>query len=185
MDSRNEVSFSCGPWQSWLFRIYTINRFSTNSQAASSQFSAGLTDSVVRAPHDIADVLGSNPVQAWIFSGSSFSTAYCDVFTAMVVIIISYFIRSSYVRLFHKFTSLWKLIKHFAPLKLSHQTGARGITVHYFMLHLSFQGVRFDPDASLTLRLEFARSNTKVSKPVNKQAVLAPHFYPREAQFSK
>ena len=48
---------------------------------------------------------------------------------------------------------------------------------------ISFQGVRFDPDASLTLRLEFARSNTKVSKPVNKQAVLAPHFYPREPQF--
>jgi len=47
----------------------------------------------------------------------------------------------------------------------------------------SLQGVRFDPDASLTLRLEFARSNTKVSKPVNKQAVLAPHFYPREPQF--
>lgn len=47
----------------------------------------------------------------------------------------------------------------------------------------SLQGVRFDPDASLTLRLEFARSNTKVSKPVNKQAVLAPHFFPREPQF--
>lgn len=47
----------------------------------------------------------------------------------------------------------------------------------------ALQGVRFDPDASLTLRLEFARSNTKVSKPVNKQAVLAPHFYPREPQF--
>ena len=45
--------------------------------------------------------------------------------------------------------------------------------------------LRFDPDASLTLRLEFARSNTKVSKPVNKQAVLAPHFFPREPQFSK
>lgn len=47
----------------------------------------------------------------------------------------------------------------------------------------SLQGVRFDPDASLTLRLEFARSNTKVSKPVNKQAVLAPHFYPRDPHF--
>ncbi|KAK2572986.1 RNA-binding protein [Acropora cervicornis] len=31
--------------------------------------------------------------------------------------------------------------------------------------------------------LQFARSNTKVSKPVNKQAVLAPYFYPREPQF--
>ncbi|XP_078356728.1 RNA-binding protein with multiple splicing 2-like isoform X2 [Oculina patagonica] len=48
----------------------------------------------------------------------------------------------------------------------------------------SLQGVRFDPDVSQTLRLEFARSNTKVSKPVNKQAVLtsAPPFYPREPQ---
>ena len=55
-----------------------------------------------------------------------------------------------------------------------------------YMTHVCiFQGVRFDPDASLTLRLEFARSNTKVSKPVNKQAVLAPHFFPREPQFSK
>lgn len=45
----------------------------------------------------------------------------------------------------------------------------------------------FDPDVSQTLRLEFARSNTKVSKPVNKQAVLtsAPAFYPREPQLSK
>lgn len=47
--------------------------------------------------------------------------------------------------------------------------------------------MRFDPDVSQTLRLEFARSNTKVSKPVNKQAVLtsAPTFYPREPQLSK
>ena len=47
--------------------------------------------------------------------------------------------------------------------------------------------MRFDPDVSQTLRLEFARSNTKVSKPVNKQAVLtsAPAFYPREPQLSK
>lgn len=48
----------------------------------------------------------------------------------------------------------------------------------------SLQGVRFDPDVSQTLRLEFARSNTKVSKPVNKQAVLTsvPTFFPREPQ---
>ena len=55
----------------------------------------------------------------------------------------------------------------------------------FLILYFHFQGVRFDPDASLTLRLEFARSNTKVSKPVNKQAVLAPHFFPREPQFSE
>ncbi|EDO49830.1 predicted protein, partial [Nematostella vectensis] len=34
------------------------------------------------------------------------------------------------------------------------------------------QGVQFDPDVSQTLRLEFAKSNTKVSKPVNRQSVL-------------
>lgn len=30
-----------------------------------------------------------------------------------------------------------------------------------------FQGVRFDPDLPQTLRLEFAKSNTKVTKPKN------------------
>lgn len=56
-----------------------------------------------------------------------------------------------------------------------------------FFYYSFLQGVRFDPDVSQTLRLEFARSNTKVSKPVNKQAVLtsAPAFYPREPQLSK
>ena len=45
------------------------------------------------------------------------------------------------------------------------------------------QGVRFDPDVSQTLRLEFAKSNTKVSKPVNRQGVLmtGTPFHAREA----
>ncbi|XP_031568172.1 RNA-binding protein with multiple splicing 2-like isoform X2 [Actinia tenebrosa] len=34
------------------------------------------------------------------------------------------------------------------------------------------QGVRFDPDVSQTLRLEFAKSNTKVNKPANRNSVL-------------
>ena len=40
---------------------------------------------------------------------------------------------------------------------------------------------------SQSLRLEFARSNTKVSKPVNKQAVLTsvPPFFPREHAIGK
>lgn len=47
----------------------------------------------------------------------------------------------------------------------------------------ALQGVRFDPDVSQTLRLEFAKSNTKVSKPVNRQGVLmtGTPFHPREA----
>lgn len=32
-------------------------------------------------------------------------------------------------------------------------------------IHLHFKGVRFDPDLPATLRLEFAKSNTKVQKP--------------------
>ena len=57
----------------------------------------------------------------------------------------------------------------------------------FFLLNIIIKGVRFDPDVSQTLRLEFARSNTKVSKPVNKQAVLTsvPPFFPREPQLSK
>lgn len=35
-----------------------------------------------------------------------------------------------------------------------------------FKIHKTFQqGVRFDPDMPQTIRLEFAKSNTKVSKP--------------------
>jgi len=47
----------------------------------------------------------------------------------------------------------------------------------------ALQGVRFDPDISQTLRLEFAKSNTKVTKPVNRQGVLltGTPFQPREA----
>ena len=53
----------------------------------------------------------------------------------------------------------------------------------YTIFLLRYQGVRFDPDISQTLRLEFAKSNTKVTKPVNKQSVLTSGvpFYPREA----
>ena len=40
-------------------------------------------------------------------------------------------------------------------------------------VHL-FQGVRFDPDISTTLRLEFAKSNTKVTKPSQRPPMLTP-----------
>lgn len=48
---------------------------------------------------------------------------------------------------------------------------------------VALQGVKFDPDVSQTLRLEFAKSNTKVTKPVNRQGVLmaGTPFHPREA----
>ncbi|KAK3737800.1 hypothetical protein QZH41_015856 [Actinostola sp. cb2023] len=42
------------------------------------------------------------------------------------------------------------------------------------------QGVRFDPDVAQTLRLEFAKSNTKVSKPTNKHSVLTTGMSYRE-----
>lgn len=35
----------------------------------------------------------------------------------------------------------------------------------YSCLYHVIQGVRFDPDLPQTLRLEFAKSNTKVTKP--------------------
>lgn len=40
---------------------------------------------------------------------------------------------------------------------------AKSITIRH-TAHLQ-QGVRFDPDMPQTIRLEFAKSNTKVSKP--------------------
>lgn len=41
---------------------------------------------------------------------------------------------------------------------------------------LSVQGVQFDPDLPQTIRLEFAKSNTKASKPKQQQQpVSAPH----------
>ncbi|KAK3754747.1 hypothetical protein QZH41_000060 [Actinostola sp. cb2023] len=43
-----------------------------------------------------------------------------------------------------------------------------------------FEGVRFDPDVAQTLRLEFAKSNTKVSKPTNKHSVLTTGMSYRE-----
>ena len=43
-------------------------------------------------------------------------------------------------------------------------------------LHLVLlqQGVRFDPDLPQTIRLEFAKSNTKVSKPKAQSALVNP-----------
>jgi hypothetical protein len=37
------------------------------------------------------------------------------------------------------------------------------------------QGVRFDPDMPQTIRLEFAKSNTKVSKPKQQAATATAH----------
>ena len=42
---------------------------------------------------------------------------------------------------------------------------------HSYTMFFFQQGVRFDPDLPQTIRLEFAKSNTKVSKP---KQVLAP-----------
>ena len=56
-------------------------------------------------------------------------------------------------------------------------------TTYFYFGAVVHQGVRFDPDISQTLRLEFAKSNTKVTKPVNRQGVLltGTPFQPREA----
>ena len=45
------------------------------------------------------------------------------------------------------------------------------ITLHLVLLQ---QGVRFDPDLPQTIRLEFAKSNTKVSKPKSQSALVNP-----------
>ncbi|GFW89221.1 hypothetical protein TNCV_2686541 [Trichonephila clavipes] len=43
-----------------------------------------------------------------------------------------------------------------------------------FAAELRLQGVRFDPDLPQTIRLEFAKSNTKVSKPKQPSPPAAP-----------
>jgi hypothetical protein len=56
---------------------------------------------------------------------------------------------------------------HNAP----HHNNTSTTTTHRVSSLLLQQGVRFDPDLPQTIRLEFAKSNTKVSKP---KQVLAP-----------
>lgn len=48
---------------------------------------------------------------------------------------------------------------------------------HLFLWAILQQGVRFDPDMPQTIRLEFAKSNTKVSKP-KQQAANAANTHP-------
>ena len=54
---------------------------------------------------------------------------------------------------------------------LPHCPVRRCITLHLVLLQ---QGVRFDPDLPQTIRLEFAKSNTKVSKPKSQSALVNP-----------
>ena len=50
-----------------------MGRYITNSQ--SGQLPVGLIAQLVEHCTGIAEVMGSNPVQAWIFSGFNFTTA--------------------------------------------------------------------------------------------------------------
>ena len=59
-------------------------------------------------------------------------------------------------------------------IRLHHFTS---IVFSFFVFGLGLclqQGVRFDPDLPQTIRLEFAKSNTKVSKPKQPSATVAP-----------
>lgn len=57
-----------------------------------------------------------------------------------------------------------------------------------FLLRLSSQGIRFDPESPQTLRLEFAKANTKMAKsklmatpnPTNIHPALGAHFIARD-----
>lgn len=57
-----------------------------------------------------------------------------------------------------------------------------------FLLRLSPQGIRFDPESPQTLRLEFAKANTKMAKsklmatpnPTNIHPALGAHFIARD-----
>lgn len=62
-------------------------------------------------------------------------------------------------------------------------------TLPYLLsLHLSSQGIRFDPESPQTLRLEFAKANTKMAKsklmatpnPTNIHPALGAHFIARD-----
>ena len=47
------------------------------------------------------------------------------------------------------------------------------ITIHKDCVTIIVQGIRFDPDLPQTLRLEFAKTNTKVAKPKQQVQQLA------------
>lgn len=63
----------------------------------------------------------------------------------------------------------WALPPDLSIVIISERRTARGC---------SQQGVRFDPDMPQTIRLEFAKSNTKVSKPKPAVATAAPAAHP-------
>ena len=72
-----------GMWKSiYSLHIFSIHGYTTNSQ--SDQLPVGLIAQLVRALHDIAAVMGSNPVQALFFSCLSFSVAQVECIAAMI-----------------------------------------------------------------------------------------------------
>jgi len=44
------------------------------------------------------------------------------------------------------------------------------MSLHNMICFFYLQGIRFDPELPATIRIEFAKANTKVSKPVLKPA---------------
>lgn len=81
---------------------------------------------------------------------------------------------------------------HVRPLSYSppiNSAPLRCPTLPYLLsLHLSSQGIRFDPESPQTLRLEFAKANTKMAKsklmatpnPTNIHPALGAHFIARD-----
>ncbi len=64
--------------------------------------------------------------------------------------------------------------------RIDAETAKQELTVRIFLIikrkkELSIKGVRFDPDLPATLRLEFAKSNTKVQKPKHSNQTSLTH----------
>ena len=66
----------------YSFIFFTIYGYITNSK--SDQLPDGLIAQLVEHCIGIAEVMGSNLVQAWIFSGFNFTTAWVVYITAMI-----------------------------------------------------------------------------------------------------
>ena len=72
---------------SYNFHIFTVTYSSLHGfiwDQHNGQLLVGLSAQLVERCTGIAEVIGSNPVQAWIFSGLIFTTAYVVVITAKI-----------------------------------------------------------------------------------------------------
>ena len=72
---------------SYNFHIFTVSYSSLHGfiwDQHNEQLPVGLSAQLIERCTGIAEVIGSNPVQAWIFSGLIFTTAYVVVITGKI-----------------------------------------------------------------------------------------------------